>query len=301
MVDATPDEQQWIKEYVARHPDVLELPYRTPAQWDDIRRNRGEEALRQAEAALDTGDTATALNCLDEARAHGVLSTQEWQSTRQHVHSAQRPASSSAAAGPPHPSPRPCLPTDDELAARRAHVRQRQLLLAIEQHAPGYHRATGDGVRYAAEHVNATREEWDWMAANVRSNPHLLDGEPIGDGRAHDINRQAARDAFDAATDALKAGDYRTALDRLDDAEVHHPDGNPDTGSKPPAAGASPVSSPPPAALARINHPLPINGHPAATDPAVTNDALLWASHPPGRVHPRPSHRGHAVNRDHRR
>jgi len=167
------------------------------------------------------------------------------------------------------------------------------------------------------------------MAANVGSNPHLLDGEPIGDGRAHDINRQAARDAFDAATDALKAGDYRTALDRLDDAEVHHPDGhpdrgltwdrcraiiskhasasagdgtlNPDTGSKPPAAGASPVSSPPPAALARINHPLPINGHPAATDPAVTNDALLWASHPPGRVHPRPSHRGHAVNRDHRR
>src|SRR5262249_55527094 len=147
-------------DYIARHPDVLERPYRTPTQWDDTRRKRGEEALQRAEAAIATGNPATALDCLDEARAHGVVSRQEWVTTRQKVTGQPRPANPAMEARPPDPpdaAPHRYVPSHEEIAARRAQVRQRQLLLAIEQYAPGYHRITGDGVRYAAEIVKATR------------------------------------------------------------------------------------------------------------------------------------------------
>jgi hypothetical protein len=121
-------------------------------------------------------------------------------------------------------------PEPDPLALRRAQVRQRQLVLAIEQYGPSYQRVTGDGVRYASEAANATREERDWMAEYVRTNPQALEGESLGDGRIRDINRQASRQAFAAATAAITKADFKGALDRLDDAEVHWPAGHPDRG-----------------------------------------------------------------------
>jgi hypothetical protein len=203
------------------------------------------------------------LDRLDEARAQGTISAADWTAARGYVHTRQ---------GAP-----PVAPTGEEMTARREHVRRRQLLLAIDQYGPGYQRLTGDGVRYAAEIVNATREEWDWMADHVRANPHLLRGEARSEPELYEHNRQAARDAYTAATAAIKVGDVRTALDRLDDAEVHHPTGHPHKGrtwdhyrtiALRRAAGTTvrtgddPETPSHPVALARVNLPEPV------TDPA---------------------------------
>lgn len=102
MVDATPHEWTWIKEYIAAHPEVLDLPYRTPAQWDDIRRQRGEDALQRAEAAAADGRYAQVFDLLDEALAHGVLSKREWTAIRSYVHNQQ-----AAASRPPDSDPAP--------------------------------------------------------------------------------------------------------------------------------------------------------------------------------------------------
>ncbi len=89
IVDAAPDEREWIKNYINEHPDVLELPYRTPAQWDEIHRTRGDQALQKARFAADSGDSTTALDCLDEARECGVLSERDWHAIRHHLHDSQ--------------------------------------------------------------------------------------------------------------------------------------------------------------------------------------------------------------------
>jgi hypothetical protein len=39
----------------------------------------------------------------------------------------------------------------DDLALRRAAARRTTLLLLLEQWGPGYHRVTGNGLRYVAE------------------------------------------------------------------------------------------------------------------------------------------------------
>ncbi|MEJ3743140.1 SNF2-related protein [Actinomycetes bacterium KLBMP 9797] len=328
MANASPAEWEWIKTYIAEHPEVLQLPYRTPTQWDEIRRTRGEEALQQADAAHTTGDVAAALDHLDEARACGFISATEWHNAREHLHTQDNPARQPETSTPEHGAEPEHDPTElnppepDPLAARRAQVRQRQLLLALEQYGPGYQSITGDGVRYAAEAANATREEWDWMAEQVRANPRLMDGKRLGDGQIHDINRQAARRAFAAATEAIKNEDFQGALDRLDDAEVHCPDGHPDRGGTwdkyravifkrgggAPAAltpenrddhpgmgpGVSPgMNSTPPAgatapkgvaALGRLSHPTPsVDGPPTSDQPSSGTTGVSTAATRNGR------------------
>ncbi|MGI5213870.1 hypothetical protein [Plantactinospora sp. CA-290183] len=234
MVNATAGELDWIKSYLAGHPEVLELPYRTPAQWDKVRQQRGEEAFQQAEAAHAAGDVAGALDWLDEARACGVLSIAEWHTGRDYVRThegnADQPASlptSDASVSGEQPER---MPEEDAPVDRRVEVRQRQLILALEQYGPGYHRITGDGVRCAAEAIRATEPEWKWMADYAQANPQVLEGERLGDARIYEINRKATRRAFAAATEAMKRGDFDVSLKRLDDAEVHCPDGHPDRG-----------------------------------------------------------------------
>ncbi|MFK3984483.1 hypothetical protein ACI2K4_29430 [Micromonospora sp. NPDC050397] len=231
MVDATPEELEWIKGCIADHPEVLELPYRTPAQWDQTRQRRGEEAFQEAETAHGAGDVAGALDWLDEARACGVLSLAEWHAGREYVQT-HGPGNDQPASGPPTnvSQPEQRTPEEDASVDRRSQVRQRQLVLALEQYGPGYHHITGDGTRYAAEAARATPQEWAWMETYVRNNPQVLKGERLGDARIHEINRKAARKAFEAATDAMRRGDFDAALERLDDAEVHCPEGNPDRG-----------------------------------------------------------------------
>ncbi|GIJ29997.1 hypothetical protein Vqi01_51590 [Micromonospora qiuiae] len=233
MVDATPTELEWIKTHIADHPEVLELPYRTPAQWDQVRQRRGEEAFQQAEAAHAAGDLTKALDCLDEARACGVLSLAEWHAGRDYVLARDTdekplPPTPSAEAPADHQPSR--SQTAQEAADRQSRVRQRQLVLALEQYGPGYQHLTGDGVRYAAEAARATDQEWDWMASYAQANPQVLEGERLGDARIHEINRDAGRKAFAAATEAMRRDDFELALARLDDAEVHWPDGHPDRG-----------------------------------------------------------------------
>ncbi|GAB3849246.1 hypothetical protein GCM10029963_33350 [Micromonospora andamanensis] len=235
MVDATPTELEWIKTHIADHPEVLGLPYRTPAQWDQVRQRRGEEAFQQAEAAHAAGDLTSALDCLDEARACGVLSLAEWHAGREFVltHATNEIRS------PPTPShetpdrrekPQQQTPHDVALSDRQTRVRQRQLVLALEQYGPEDEQNPGDGLRGAAETARATEQERKWMADYAQANPQVLEGERLGDARIHDINRKAGRKAFAAATEAMRRGDFDLALARLDDAEVHCPDGHPDRG-----------------------------------------------------------------------
>ncbi|MDG4793115.1 SNF2-related protein [Micromonospora sp. WMMD1082] len=235
MVDATPTELEWIKTHIANHPEVLGLPYRTPAQWDQVRQRRGEEAFQQAEAAHAAGDLTSALDCLDEARACGVLSLAEWHAGREFVltHATNEIPS------PPTPShetpdrreePQQQTPHDVALTDRQTRVRQRQLVLALEQYVSVDEQNPGDGLRCAAETVRATEQERKWMADYAQANPQVLEGERLGDARIHDINRKAGRKAFAAATEAMRRGDFDLALARLDDAEVHCPEGHPDRG-----------------------------------------------------------------------
>ncbi|MDG4784936.1 hypothetical protein O7626_03140 [Micromonospora sp. WMMD1102] len=306
MVKATPTEMEWIKGYIADHPEVLELPYRTPAQWDQVRQRRGEDAFQQAEAAHAAGDLTGALDWLDEARACGVLSLAEWSAGRDYVRThggAANPPTSGPAVETPGRGDQPeqQMPREDAPVDRRSQVRQRQLVRALEQYGPGYHRLTGDGVRYAAEVMRATEQEWEWMATYAQANPEVLDGERLGDARIVEINRTAARTAFGAATDAMRRGDFDLALERLDDAEVYCPDGHPDRGgnwdhyrgivrtkagsgvvdgaatpsdSTTKSADVATAERPRPAALARAGHATPVpvpaasSGQPPSAEPA---------------------------------
>ncbi|MFY1633706.1 hypothetical protein ACN27F_10570 [Solwaraspora sp. WMMB335] len=233
MVNATPAEQEWIKSFIGDHPEVLDLPYRTPDQWDKARQRRGEEAFERAEAAHAAGDLSGALNWLDEARACGVLSFAEWRDGCDYIQASPADQTASHTRSGAHERSEQQTPeSDDGLAGRQSRVRERQLLLALEQYGPGYQALTGDGVRYAAEAARATPREREWMTAYARNHPEVLEGERLGDGRIHAINRKAAARAFAEATEAMKRGDATTALKRLDDAEVHCPDGHPDRGQR---------------------------------------------------------------------
>ncbi|MEU7925085.1 hypothetical protein [Micromonospora sp. NPDC049107] len=110
----------------------------------------------------------------------------------------------------------------DDRAARLVRIRQRQILLALEEHGPGYQRVTGDGCRYVAEIVKATREEWDWIYAYGRTHPEALtETGPVRNPQQwHDLRREQGETAFAAAQTAFEAGDHPAALDHLDEARA---------------------------------------------------------------------------------
>jgi hypothetical protein len=112
----------------------------------------------------------------------------------------------------------PGVPAD--LAARRAQVRERELLLLLEQWGPGYQRVAGDGVRYAAEIAKATDAEWVWLREYVTA--HGIPAEIARNPQEwHRLLRDQGKRASSDANAAFKAGDYETARDLLDDALLY--------------------------------------------------------------------------------
>ncbi|WP_328654425.1 hypothetical protein OG598_11695 [Micromonospora sp. NBC_00330] len=109
----------------------------------------------------------------------------------------------------------------DDPKRRLALIRQREILLAFEEYGPGYHRVTGDGCRYVAEIVNATRDEWEWIYAHARTHPEvLIQAEPARNPTQwRQLRREQGEAAFRAADAAFTAGDT-AALDHLDEAQA---------------------------------------------------------------------------------
>ncbi|MFI6782641.1 hypothetical protein [Micromonospora sp. NPDC050276] len=84
IVNATPAEWEWIYTHARTHPEVLAQAGsgRNPVQWRQLRREQGEVAFRAADAAVTAGDTAAALDLLDEARALGTVGPEQWERLR---------------------------------------------------------------------------------------------------------------------------------------------------------------------------------------------------------------------------
>jgi hypothetical protein len=110
----------------------------------------------------------------------------------------------------------------DDRDTRLVRIRQRKILLAFEQHGPGYQRVTGDGCRYVAEIVKATREEWDWIYAHGRAHPGALSetGPVRNPQQWHALRREQGEAALAAAQTAFDGGDHSAALDHLDEARA---------------------------------------------------------------------------------
>ncbi|MDT5025049.1 MAG: hypothetical protein QOE61_1475 [Micromonosporaceae bacterium] len=107
----------------------------------------------------------------------------------------------------------------DDLARRRAAARRTTLLLLLEEWGPGYHRVTGNGVRYVAEIADATPEERDWLAQYTTEHPEVWQEKILlNPPEWHRLRQQQGQLRHEEATVAFRAGDYATARDRLDDA-----------------------------------------------------------------------------------
>jgi hypothetical protein len=107
----------------------------------------------------------------------------------------------------------------DELTRRRAAVRRATLLLLLEEWGPGYHRVTGNGVRYVAEIAKATPEEWRWLAEYTTAHPEVWQEKILlNPPEWHRLRREQGQLRHEEATAAFRSGDYATARDRLDEA-----------------------------------------------------------------------------------
>jgi hypothetical protein len=105
----------------------------------------------------------------------------------------------------------------DDLDRRRSKIRERQLLLALEQWAPGYQQVAGGWLGYVCDITEATAEEKTWLEQHVAKN-----GMPDATAREwHEVRRTQGREANAAATAAFLAGDYERAHDLIDDARAY--------------------------------------------------------------------------------
>ncbi|WP_433305695.1 hypothetical protein ACQP2F_18780 [Actinoplanes sp. CA-030573] len=104
----------------------------------------------------------------------------------------------------------------DVLRKRRADVRRRELILALEQWAPAFRDVAGDVLRYVAEIAEATEPERTWLREHVAAH-----GLPTGPARTADDLRAAGRRANAEASAAFLAGDYDRARDLIDEARAH--------------------------------------------------------------------------------
>lgn len=108
-------------------------------------------------------------------------------------------------------------PMSDDLDQRRTKIRQRQLLLALEQWAPAYQKVAGGWLGYVGDITDATAEERAWLEEYVAKN-----GMP--DAAAHEwseVRLRQGREANAAATAAFLAGDYDRARDLIDEARAY--------------------------------------------------------------------------------
>ena len=95
----------------------------------------------------------------------------------------------------------------EDLDRRRSKIRERQLLLALEQWAPAYQQVAGGWLGYECDITDATAEERTWLERHVAEN-----GMPDGAAREwHEVRRAQGRAANAAATAAYLAGAYARA------------------------------------------------------------------------------------------
>jgi hypothetical protein len=108
----------------------------------------------------------------------------------------------------------------EDLDRRRAKIRQRQLLLAVEQWAPAYQRVAGGWLPYLCDLTDATDDERAWLERQVAA-----DGLPAetagGTDEWHELRRAQGRQANAAASAAFFAGDYPRARDLIDEARAY--------------------------------------------------------------------------------
>jgi hypothetical protein len=103
----------------------------------------------------------------------------------------------------------------DDLRRRRERIRERELLLALEQWGPAYREVAGDPLRYVFEIVEATDGERDWLRRRVAEN-----GLPAATRTAGEMRAEGGR-ANAAANAAFLAGDYDSARNLIDDARAY--------------------------------------------------------------------------------
>lgn len=109
---------------------------------------------------------------------------------------------------------------DDDLARRAAKIRQKRLLLTLEQWGAGYRHVAGDWLGYVGDIADATEEERAWLRRHVAE--HGAPGEPARTPEQwHEIHHAAGRRANAAASAAFLAGEYDRARDLVDDALAH--------------------------------------------------------------------------------
>ncbi|WP_143234773.1 hypothetical protein [Paractinoplanes atraurantiacus] len=86
VTQATDDEMAWLKKH-----GVPATTVRDAAQWDELRRVRGQQANAAASAAFSSGDYARARDLIDEARAFGAVRETEWQHLHEFIDSKAGP------------------------------------------------------------------------------------------------------------------------------------------------------------------------------------------------------------------
>src|SRR4051794_28576021 len=104
---------------------------------------------------------------------------------------------------------------NDDLAQRRTKIRQRELLLALEQWAPAYRDVAGDMLRYVFEIAEASEAEQTWLREQVAEN-----GMPETARTAEEV-RALGGQANAAAGAAFLAGEFDRARDLVDDARAY--------------------------------------------------------------------------------
>jgi hypothetical protein len=108
----------------------------------------------------------------------------------------------------------------NDLDRRRSKIRQRQLLLALEQWGPAYQQVAGGWLGYLVEITDATGEERTWLEQHVAEHG-MPAGITGGAGEWHELRRAQGRQANAAASAAFLAGDYDNARDLIDDARAY--------------------------------------------------------------------------------
>jgi hypothetical protein len=103
----------------------------------------------------------------------------------------------------------------DVLRGRKAKVRERELLLTLEQWGPAYRDVAGEGLHYVFEIAAATEEEQAWLRAHIAKN-----GMPEQGRTAEELRAEGGR-ANASASAAFLAGDYDRARDLIDEARAY--------------------------------------------------------------------------------
>ena len=104
LVDATAEEQEWLRQYVAANGMPQDAGLSTE-QWSEVRREQARKANAAASAAFLAGAYDTARELVDDARAHGGLMETEW--VRLHQFILGRAAAQAGTPGRSAPGPMP--------------------------------------------------------------------------------------------------------------------------------------------------------------------------------------------------